>query len=159
MPTMTAEEVRLLFAYDPDTGVFERRDKSAKRRQHTGTTNKRKDTSYAVLCVDGKRHYAHRLAWLHFHGVLDDAMVIDHIDGNGVNNRINNLRMVSRAINQRNRRPKKSKIIPGLYAHRGGFVVYFASKYAAWEKDFFDACCIRKSLEANNGYLIERIAA
>lgn len=156
---MTADEVRALFIYDPSTGVFDRIDKSAKRRQHTGTINRRKDTSYAVLCVNGKRHYAHRAAWLYVHGVLDDSMVIDHRDGNGLNNSITNLRLVTREINQRNRRKKDSTIAPGIYAHRGGFVVYFASVYAGWKKDLFEALCIRKSLEAKNGYLIEGVTA
>lgn len=156
---MTADEVRALFQYDAKTGVFERIDKSAKRRAHTGTINKRKDTSYAVLCVNGKRHYAHRLAWLYEHGSIDVSMVIDHIDGNGLNNQISNLRMVSKAINQRNRREKESGIAPGIYAHRGGFVVYFASVYAGWKKDLFEACCMRKSLESKNGYLIKGVTA
>lgn len=152
---MTADDLRRLFSYDPATGVFDRRDKSAKRRPYTGTVNKRKDTSYAVLCVAGKKFYAHRMAWLFVHGVLDDEMVIDHIDGNGLNNRIENLRMVTKSINQRNRRPKASRITPGVHPHRGGFIIYFAGKYVGWTKDLLEACCRRKSLEVHNGYIFE----
>lgn len=151
---MKADSVRESFDYDATTGLIERKDKSLKRRAHTGTTNKRKDTSYAVLCLNGKRLYGHRAAWMHANGDIPEGMVIDHIDGDGLNNRLANLRLVSKQINQRNRRPKTSQSLSGVYAHRGGFVVSFASAYAGWKKDFFEACCVRKSLEAKNGYLI-----
>lgn len=142
-----------LFEYDPETGVFERRDKSAKRGTHTGTVNKRKHTDYAALCVNHKKIYAHRAAWIYIHGEIPGGMVIDHLDGNGLNNRIGNLRVVTKAINQRNRKPGKRVLPNGVYEHRGGFIINFLGKYAAWKTDLFEACCIRKSLEVKHGYL------
>ena len=150
---INAELIRSALDYDASTGEISRKDKSAKRRAHTGTTNKRKDTSYVVLCIDGKRVYGHRAAWMHANGDIPDGMVIDHLDGNGLNNRISNLRLTSKSINQRNRRQQKSKLLRGVYAHRGGFSVQAASTYVGWTKDFFEACCIRKSFEANNEFL------
>lgn len=152
------EMLKELFEYDPLTGVFERKDKSAKRRAHTGTVNKRKHTDYAALTVNHKKVYAHRAAWIYVHGQIPDGMVIDHLDGNGLNNRIANLRVVTKAINQRNRKPNQRLLPRGVFAHRGGFVVYFLSKYTAWKKDLFEACCIRKSLEAKHGYLNQGVS-
>lgn len=57
--------------------------------------------SYAIqLRLDGKSYYAHRIIWKMVTG--KDAELIDHEDGNRLNNKINNLRDVSNTINSRN---------------------------------------------------------
>lgn len=85
---------------------------------------------------------------------IADGLVIDHIDGNGLNNRLTNLRVVTKSTNQRNRRDVRASL-RGVYEHRGGFVVYTASVYTGWTKDYFEACCMRKSAEVRLGYIVE----
>jgi hypothetical protein len=157
---MNAEVIRSHFTYDPETGAFERIDSSRKRRQHTGAQNRRKDTSYHVLTIDGKKLYAHRAAWLHVHGHIPDGMVIDHINGNGLDNRLCNLRAVSQAVNQRNRRSIRAGGLAGVYyvARSDGYTVQVSGKHIGWSKDFFEACCMRKSYEAGNGYVSTRVS-
>lgn len=60
----------------------------------------RKDNGRCVIRVGGKLLYAHRLIFLLHHGWLPAE--IDHIDRNPANNRIENLRAVTRAQNQWN---------------------------------------------------------
>jgi hypothetical protein len=57
---------------------------------------------YRVGWLHGKRAYAHRLVWSLYNGPIPDGFEIDHINGDRADNRIENLRCVSRARNHRN---------------------------------------------------------
>jgi HNH endonuclease len=88
---MTAERLRELLHYDPETGVFTWR-KSASNRvavgMVAGTLSKR---GYVCIAVDGKTYKAHRLAFLWMTGCFPKRLV-DHEDRNTSNNRWKNLR-------------------------------------------------------------------
>ena len=58
-------------------------------------------TGYRRILVKGKRYYAHRLIWLYVHGKFPDEQ-IDHINGDKLDNSIENLRDVTTQENQRN---------------------------------------------------------
>ena len=68
---------------------------------------------YLRARVDGVAYYVHRLAWLYFYGSWPKAL-IDHIDGNKANNGIKNLRDVTGAVNQQNRRRARKDSTTGL---------------------------------------------
>lgn len=65
-------------------------------QNHSGKT-------YASIRVMYKRYLAHRLAWLYVYGEWPPNE-IDHIDGNGANNAISNLRAVDSLENNKNMR-------------------------------------------------------
>jgi hypothetical protein len=68
---------------------------------------------YVTIKVDAKRYLAHRLAWLYVHGEWPSRH-LDHIDGDPSNNRIANLRDVSRSINMQNQLRARGDSLTGL---------------------------------------------
>ena len=90
-----------LFYYNPDTG---RISLSASRRGPIEVIRGSRNGKTYYRVKIGKTHVAaHRLAWRLLHGNWPVGE-IDHIDGNTMNNCADNLRDVSKAINQRNQR-------------------------------------------------------
>lgn len=84
-----------VLAYDPETGVFSRLGAG---KAKVGT---RLPSGYTQIMIDGRQHYAHRLAWLYVKGEWPAAMT-DHINGDKSDNRIANLRAATAAENQQN---------------------------------------------------------
>ena len=54
--------------------------------------------------VLGTKYICHRVIWVLVCGSIDEELEIDHIDGNPWNNTVENLRIVTKTINQRNRK-------------------------------------------------------
>lgn len=54
--------------------------------------------------IKGKVYLVHRVVFALLTGRVDENLLIDHIDGNPDNNRIDNLREVTYAVNMRNRK-------------------------------------------------------
>lgn len=57
---------------------------------------------YVRVRKDGKEYRAHRLIWEMHKGQIPENMLIDHIDGDTLNNRIENLRLATRQQNNVN---------------------------------------------------------
>ena len=104
-------------SYDPKTGVFVwlKRDLRVYDRVQSGVrfnnkcAGKRADricsrTGYRLIAVriNGEEHYirAHRLAWFLVYG--EEPNLIDHLNGDRSDNRIDNLRSVDQVENARN---------------------------------------------------------
>jgi hypothetical protein len=115
--TLTAERLRELLDYDPLTGVFVWR--KPRQRVRVGQVAgkvwaDRNGIRYRVIGVEQVQYLAHRLVWLYVHGIWP-AEQIDHIDHDGLNNAIHNLRDVSATENLRSRRWKQRRELHGLY--------------------------------------------
>lgn len=106
---LTQDRVKELLTYDPKTGVFRWKvnRSNIKAGSVAGCESLKNGKRYWLIRVDGKLFHAHRLAWLLMQGEFPLEQ-IDHIDGNGLNNQIENLRAVSTTENLRNQR-KNSK--------------------------------------------------
>lgn len=99
---LTAERLRELLSYDPETGLFRRKValcNSVKVGEIAGGDD---GQGYIKIRVDGKLYKAHRLAWLYVNGVWPEDE-LDHINGLRPDNRIANLREATHAENGQNR--------------------------------------------------------
>ena len=71
---------------------------------------------YYVIKFNNKRYLEHRLIYTLFNGQIPKNLVIDHIDQNRLNNKIENLRIVDRGMNRMNTdKSKNIKVINGKY--------------------------------------------
>lgn len=57
---------------------------------------------YRYIKINGKTIKEHRLIYTMFHGEIPAGYQIDHIDGNSLNNKIENLRLATNSQNQMN---------------------------------------------------------
>ena len=62
------------------------------------------DGGYWYTRYKDKGRLSHRVIWEMFYGVVPKGLEVDHIDGNPSNNAINNLRLVTKAVNTRNKK-------------------------------------------------------
>lgn len=99
--SITADRVRSLLDYNPETGVFHWRGDRGGRKFSGKPAGSKCPNGYIEICIEGWRIKAHRLAWLYQHGEFPKH-VIDHINGKRDDNRIANLRDVTSAANLQN---------------------------------------------------------
>ena len=100
---ITQPLLQTLLEYDPASGMFTRKVRTSNRikvGEQAGSLDK---AGYLCIRVHGKTYKAHRLAWLYVHGNMP-AGEVDHINGVKADNRIENLRDVTKSANQQNRR-------------------------------------------------------
>lgn len=97
------ETLRKYFEYDPHTGVIKWRvsKQGISAGTEFGSEKPCSKTTYRVGKLFNCRMFSHRLAWILYYGEWPDG-VIDHINHNGLDNRIVNLRVTDRSHNNRN---------------------------------------------------------
>lgn len=111
----------------------------ALRGQEAGTFMNVRGAKYRTVRIKGKRYLTHRLIWILFNGNIPDKYEIDHIDGDTLNNDLNNLRCVTPSINRRNMKMPNT--------NTSGYVgVSWDKKNKKWLASAFDIYGIQKNL-------------
>jgi hypothetical protein len=88
------------YCYDPETGVFTRKTTVSKHKAGT-VCGSRQHHNYLRISIDKRPYWAHRLAWFYVHAEWPKKD-IDHINGDGGDNRIANLREATMSQNLMN---------------------------------------------------------
>ena len=174
---LTPSILRKALRYNPDTGdlwwrtrsadmfTCGKRSKTAKMRNFNGrfagriALNPLNSKGYKHGTVLGVKVLAHRVAYALFHNAwpFND---IDHINGIRTDNRISNLRDVSRSENLKNSKvnTRNTTGIIGVYRDNIGCRWYSQisdcgkNKHLGYFDSIFEAACARKSAEIKYGY-------
>jgi hypothetical protein len=98
---LTAERLRELVHYDPETGLITRKVRTSNRIKVGEVCGSPNTDGYLVMCIGAVKHAIHRLAWLYMTGSFPPEE-IDHINGIRNDNRWCNLREANRSQNTQN---------------------------------------------------------
>lgn len=102
-----SELVISLYEYDREIGGFFHKHSwaRAKKGDRAGIIS---DTGYEKIRIKGRHYRSHRIVWLLEKGYMPKSD-LDHMDGNRLNNKIENLRECTPAQNMQNIRRKYKK--------------------------------------------------
>jgi len=160
------------FDYNPDSGNLtwkaRPREHFASKKNHSVFNGKfageiagccGKNLAQGIrIGINKKMYQAGRIIWVYCHGSINHDLQIDHVSGDATNNSLSNLRLVTQQENLKNQRIRSANttgIIGVSVMENGTFRVKISSSpqiHIGVYKDFFEACCARKSAEIKHGY-------
>ena len=141
----TIERLRHLMSYDETSGIFiwnvTRRGRNGHSTAGDAVGNNKSNT-YARVSIDGAHYQVHQLAWLWVYGEWPQTD-IDHINGVKSDNRIVNLRQVSRSVNLQNLRGPKKQSSSGFlgvsfFKRTGKYMAQITTNYKKTYLGYFD---------------------
>lgn len=164
---ISVETLHQLINYNAETGelIWRRRPREMfDTKRHCSVWNARYAGKPALACgTGGYRHgaifdrsyKAHRVAWALHYGAWPEG-VLDHINGNGRDNRICNLREVDQAENMRNLpvRRQSASGVPGVswFARKQKWQVRVGTTHIGYFADFDQAVSARHAAAKAHGY-------
>lgn len=157
---MTHCELKDALDYNESTGIFTWKiSPMSKVKSGSVAGTIRKIDGYIHIQYKGKIYKGHRLAWFFVYGVMP-LNQIDHIDHNGSNNAISNLREVDNSLNQRNGgfRSDNTSGFVGIYWHKkrnswcAKLTVNGKNIHIGWYRNKEDAIKARKDANRQFGF-------
>lgn len=156
------EYLNSVLSYNPETGAltWRKREWIDKRGRHKAfrwggraAGHLRADGKF-VMGVGGALHLSHRVIWKMVHG--EEPECVDHINGDCSDNRLENLRNVSQAVNNRNvaRRSDNTSGMAGVtyQKDRGVWRAYLKNKTIGRFRTKQDAMDARLEAQRKAGF-------
>lgn len=137
VPLPTQDELIDLFSYSCD-GFFIRNKSRGNSKKGSIVKGKVEDSGYLRISMMYSSILYHRAVWKFHHGT--EPLVIDHINGNRLDNRIENLREASSSQNKHNEKLRSSNRtgMYGISMRNGSYVVKFFDGKSDNTKTFYD---------------------
>jgi len=156
---ITQEYLKELVNYDRDSGVMTWKVQKAKATKIGSVVGTICNKGYLRVKIDGNLYLVHRLAWLYETGSMPDHQV-DHINGNRLDNRLENLRVVTSQGNAQNRKRRTDNTsgVVGVRWHKAHCRWYAVinvdkkQKHLGYFTEFSDVVNARKNAEVLYGY-------
>lgn len=158
MTTITQNLLLELFDYDPETGILTNkitRNYNCLAGEEAGTlsANSKGDRYYRKVFINRKGYKTHRLIYIIMTG--EEAEVIDHINGDSLDNRWCNLQNGTQADNTKNqskRKDNKSGVVGVCWdksASKWNAYITVKQKhiFLGYFTDFDEAVAVRKAAE------------
>jgi hypothetical protein len=111
LPLPSAAHLHELFVYKDGLLIWRESRKHGKVKAGAIAGWESKTDGYVRVCIEGMQYAAHRLIWRMHNPRGATPFILDHIDGDRSNNRIENLRKVTPTENIHNRRPRKQGVV------------------------------------------------
>jgi hypothetical protein len=139
---LTAERLREVLRYDPETGVFvwlKRTSEKSRIKVGAVAGHEHKSSGYIVIWVDGLAYQAQVLAWLYVYGEWPEDLV-DHRDKNKKRNAIGNLRDANNSQNKANGATysKPTGLLKGVTINSGRYRAQIVKDYKHEHLGYFD---------------------
>jgi hypothetical protein len=121
---LTQEDLHNWFRYEPETGKMYWKESFA-HRVKVGDEAGAFCTNYIRVGIFGAKFQMHRLIWLMLKGPIPPGYLIDHKNGDGTDNRLDNLRLATYTQNNQN-----AKSLVGSSKYKG---VHWFKRDSCWQ--------------------------